>query len=286
MSIANRVRVAVEDRILTAPNPFFQPVFASVHDDAVEQAVNRIRETAAWETAGIVSRDVCSAIVAETTRAFDGARPGLRTSVNERTGIGQVHNPFRLHPAVLELATHPLLLSIIERYLRRRIYLADVDMRRVPPMSMTELDERAGTRSIGYTSSHWHRDIRGRQVKIMIYLTDVGEGDSNFAYFPGSHRGVQFRPARIEESRFSEQQASAMGMSVADCYGLAGTTLVFDTNALHRLRRRPTATVRDSITYYYTPGQELRTLDVDAGELSRLPEKMRALFGGARPLTQ
>jgi Phytanoyl-CoA dioxygenase (PhyH) len=282
MSLASRVRAIVEDRLLTVPNPFFNPVFRPADDGTIEQAVGGIHGSAAWKADGLMPREACAAVGARITQAFAGSCKDIRTSVNQRTGIGQVLNPLRLHPALLEFATHPLLLGIIEHYLRRRLFLADIDMRRVPPMAMDELDERAGTRSIGYTSSHWHRDIRGRQVKVMIYLTDVGETDSNFAYLPGSHRGHNIRPLRVEESRFSEEQTATLGMLPVECYGAAGTAMIFDTNVLHRLRRKPTATVRDSITYYYTPGQELRSLDVDQAAVERLPAVARALFGGAR----
>jgi hypothetical protein len=74
---------------------------------------------------------------------------------------------------------------------------------------------------------------------------------------------------------------AGLGVAPVECYGAAGTTLVFDTNCAHRLRRKPTARVRDSVTFYYTPGQELRALDVDPVALARLPDGARAVFGGS-----
>jgi hypothetical protein len=59
--------------------------------------------------------------------------------------------------------------------------------------------------------------------------------------------------------------------------------MVFDTNFVHRLRRKPGAAVRDSVTFYYTPGQETRFLDVDPGLIKDLPEAARSLFKGWRP---
>ncbi len=282
MGLVGRLRTVFNDRVLTAPSPFFTPQFAQSDDRSVDAAVAQIHETAALDAGALFSRDTCAAISAEMDRAFVGARPDARSSVNAKTGIGHVAGPLRLHPALLEFATHPFLLGIVERYLRRRIFLADIDMRRVPPMTMDELNERAGTRSVGYTSSHWHRDIRGRQAKIMIYLTDVGEKDSNFAYIPRTHAGHQVRPLRMEDSRLSDDAVAALGVPPVECYGPAGTTLVFDTNLVHRLRRKTGATVRDSVTYYYTPGQELRALDIDPAALERLPQESRALFGGSR----
>jgi hypothetical protein len=41
--------------------------------------------------------------------------------------------------------------------------------------------------------------------------------------------------------------------------------------------------VRDTVTFYYTPGQELRQVEVDAEAIQRLPAQAQALFGGNRP---
>src|SRR2546430_909155 len=145
-------------------------------------------------------------------------------------------------------------------------------------MNMEDLNQRAETRAVGYTSSHWHRDVRGRQVKIMIYLTDVTETDSNFTFLPGTHAGHHIRPRRFETSRFSDAWVEASGIAPVECYGLAGTTMVFDTNPIHRLRRKPGGTVRDSVTFYYTPGQQARELGIEPAMVMRLPEAASAVL--------
>jgi ectoine hydroxylase-related dioxygenase (phytanoyl-CoA dioxygenase family) len=282
MRVASRVLTVIEDRLLTAPNPFFSPAFCHTEERSVDDASARIREIGGIDAGVLMPVATCAAICANLDLAYAGNLTGVRTRTNSRTGIAQVLNPLRVHPALLQLATQPFVLAVIESYLRRRIYLADVDVRRVPPMTMDEVDQRAGTMALGYTSSHWHRDIRGRQVKVMVYLTEVAEGDSNFAYLPGSHRGYQHRPQNIERSRFTDAQVASLGIVPVECYGPAGTTLVFDTNCIHRLRRKSTARLRDTVTFYYTPGQELRALDVEPEALRRLPELSRALFGGKR----
>jgi hypothetical protein len=281
MGLAARVRTLIEDRLLTAPNPFFAPAWPG-DEAAIERACGTIRDVGGIDAGALASRALCGEICAQLDLAYAGRLSGVRTRTNPKTGIAQVLNPLQVHPAMVELATQPLLLGIIERYLRRRIYLADIDVRRVPPMTMNDLDQRAGTAKVGYTSSHWHRDIRGRQAKVMIYFTDVGEADSNFSFVPGSHHGKQLRPVNVDSSRLSEEQVAALGIAPVECFGPAGTTLVFDTNCVHRLRRKPTARVRDTVTFYYTPGQELRALEVDRAALERLPAAARAVFGGPR----
>ena len=245
-------------------------------------AVNQIKNTGAYNAGEIVPKAVCRELSAEMDKAFSGERSDLAYRINERTGIGHILNPLGLHPAVLKYATHPFLLAVIERYLGRRIYLADIDLRLVPPMPMSEVDHRSGTKELGYTSSHWHRDIRGHQVKVMIYLTDVGERDNNFAYLPGTHKGYQNRPRKVENSRFTDEEVSSYPAEIVECYGAAGTTLIFDTNPIHRLRRKSDSSTRYSITFYYTPGQELRKLDIDLKALEGMEENLRNIFGGTR----
>lgn len=281
---ALRLRAMLEDHVLTRPSLLFSPAFVlDADEEAVAQAaVREMHATSAFLAGVRVSPDRLALIRSALEEAYQGRRGDIRVSTNSRTGISQIQNPLMLHPEIITLATDPFLCGVIERYLRRRIVLADVDMRRVPPMDMVELDQRAVTKAVGYTSSHWHHDIRGRQVKIMIYLTDVTEQDSNFAFLPGTHRGRHIRPRRVEDSRFSDAWVEASGIEPVECYGPAGTVMVFDTNPVHRLRRKPTGTVRDSLTLYYTPGQEARVLDFRQNQIAHLSEAARALFDGTR----
>jgi len=182
----------------------------------------------------------------------------------------RVVNPLRLHAKLLELAVHPLALAVAEAYFRRQPYLADVDLRRVEAVSMAEL----GPQHV--SSSNWHRDTRGRQLKLMVYLSDVSAGDSNFSLIPGSHRGQHVRKGTYMESRLQDSEVGEL--QTLEWYGAAGEAMLFDTNVIHRLRRKAGASVRDSVTYYYTPGQSLFALDYPQDALSKLSEASRVVF--------
>jgi phytanoyl-CoA dioxygenase PhyH len=282
-----RLRASLEDHLTTRPSPLFTPAFRleGTEQERAQAAVREIERNSAFFAGVQVGPDELAMLRPAMEEAYDGRRLDLRVEVNPRTGIAQIHDPLRLHASLIRLASNPFLCGIVERYLRRRVFLADVDMRRVPPMAMTELDRRAGTKTVGTTSSHWHRDIRGRQVKIMVYLTGVGEADSNFAFIPGTHQGHHIRPRVIEQSRFTDEWVQTSGLKPVECYGPPGLAMVFDTNLIHRLRRKATGIVRDSITFYYTPGQELRRIGIGAGELTGLPPAAAAIFGGRRPVS-
>lgn len=278
------LRAFLEDRVLTGPALRFRPAFAleGNQETGARAAVGALRGTGGFLPGAPLGPERLTILQSALNDAYHGRRGDLKMSVNARTGIVQILNPLRVHPEMAILAAEPFLCGVVERYLRRRILLADVDVRRVPPMAMSELDRRAGTEGIGYTSSHWHRDIRGRQVKIMIYLSDVTENDSNFVFLPGTHKGYQTRPRRGDPRRVSDAWVESSGIRPVECCGAAGTVMVFDTNLVHRLRRKASAAARDSVTFYYTPGQELRALDVDRALIARLEEAQRSLFGGRR----
>lgn len=160
--------------------------------------------------------------------------------------------PLALSPVFAEAALDPDLLNIVSGYMRRTPFLSEADFRRVLPLDLAEHERVNAKFAKGHSSSHWHHDMHGREVKVMIYLTDVAEGDQNFAYMTGSHGG--FRSTNYEKSRFNDAQVAAMGKPILECYGTAGTAVIFDTNGIHRLRRFKTR-LRDSVTFNYHPGR-------------------------------
>lgn len=266
-----RSRVLVEDLVLTSPQLNFRPRQAAVARQEVRRLVESLEEHGYAAIGSVLSdsdlREVRSAI----DTAMQKQRSDIATAWSEEVQYTRILNPLRLHPKLLGLAVHPLTLAVAETYFRRQPYLADVDLRRVEPVSM----EMLGSRHM--SSSTWHRDTRGRQLKLMAYLTEVGESDSNFSLIPGSHHGQHRRKSSYLESRLRDSEiGDAPSM---EWYGAAGDAMLFDTNLIHRLRRKAGARVRDSITYYYTPGQSLFALDYPAGSLDALPDQSRAVFG-------
>lgn len=258
-----KLHAMIEDCLLTRPLRQFKPTVSLTPDQAAtaDCAVASIEATGGYNLGQIVDADTVRRMQAAIHEAFSGATNAIRLHENPDTGIAQILNPLMLCADFLSFAMMPLLSGIAERYLRRPVVLADVDLRRVPPLSMAELDQRLDQTKAGYTSSHWHRDIRGRQVKAMLYLSDVTEVDSNFAYLPGTHHILPLRARSAAKSRFTDAYVEKLGIKPIECYAPAGTVMIFDTNFIHRLRRKSTAAMRDTFMLYFTPGQEQRPLD-------------------------
>lgn len=267
----SRCRVAVEDAVLTAPMPGYVPRFLG-DEAALMKGVAELRARGYTSVGCLFSPKEIAYIKSLIDSAVQRERAGVTAEWSEQVEYWRILNPFCLDPLFLRLAVHPLVIALVERYFGRRPYLADVDMRRIPPKDMAELEKK------GYSSSNWHHDTRGRQLKMMIYLTDVGESDSNFALLPSTH-GAYRRKNEHMESRFSDEEVDAMQIKPLEWYGMAGEAMLFDTNLIHRLRRKPTANTRDSITFYYTPGQALAHLALDRDALRDLPEEARTIFG-------
>lgn len=143
------------------------------------------------------------------------------------------------------------LIHLIGDYFKRKIYLSDVDIRRVLPVDYEEIQK------LGKSNSDWHRDTRGRQIKIMIYLSKVGRKDSFFSFIPNTHKN---RTYHFEESRFSSNDIEKEKENEVKWFGNEGEAMIFDTNIKHRLNRQATASIRDTVTFYFTPGQALRKI--------------------------
>jgi hypothetical protein len=266
-----RSRVIVEDLVLTSPRSNYQPRLSPLAGQDVPRLVATLEQQGFASLGSIVNSTELSQIRSAIHAAVRKQRNDVAAKWSDKVQYTQILSPLRLHNTLVAMAAHPMALAVAESYFRRQPYLADVDLRRVEAVSMQEL----GPEHV--SSSTWHRDTRGRQLKLMVYLTDVAESDSNFSLIPGSHRGQYRRKSTYMESRVRDSEVD--GLQTLEWYGAAGDAMLFDTNVIHRLRRKAGASVRDSITYYYTPGQSLFALDYPAAAVDALPENSRVVFG-------
>jgi hypothetical protein len=114
----------------------------------------------------------------------------------------------------------------------------------------------------------------------MAYLSDVGDDDTRFAFVPFTHKNASLHPT-IDETRFTDEEVAEKYPAPVEWLAPAGSAKLFDTNLVHRLVRKPTGTVRYSVTFYYTPGQHLRELAVNRSDFDSLSrEQQEVLKGG------
>ena len=232
-------------KILGSPNPFFN---LKKLDVASINNSNRISKYGYVHLGNVLSNDKILSI----RKKIDNIVLSQKSNFNDKNLYHLIPNPLMIKE-FFDLACSPVFSNIAKAYFKREVYISDVDSRRIPPVSLKQVEEK------GLSSSNWHQDVRGRQVKLMVYLTDVDKNDSNFSFFPKTH--LNNMPSNFKESRYNDNSFNSKSV---EWYGKAGDAMMFDTNIIHRLRRSPKGRVRDSLTLYYTPGQYLNKIKIDS----------------------
>jgi hypothetical protein len=154
-----------------------------------------------------------------------------------------------LDQGFLDLALHPLVKQILNRYL-------GLDY---------ELTEAKGWKSLptrrdfhGWHGDTWYDQAVAteihREIKLGVYLTDVRSGA--FTFIKGSHHKQHPRDLKKQEVR--ELNLSR----VIELTGPAGTAFMFDTSAIHR-QGLPMLESRQAVFFgYHDPGVRLQHEDL------------------------
>ncbi len=219
-----------------------------------QQLVDRI--VAELETNGIVVLPpiVSDQQLAEMQRAFATRLRNLRWNNFEgyqKTEVYRhmVEDVLLLDQGFVDIAIHPLVKQILDRYLGPQF----------------ELTEAKGWKSLPTSRDFhgWHGDAWydqklasdiPKEIKLAMYLTEVKSGAFN--YVRGSHRMQHPRPVRNDE--LSNIPASRIEQVI----GSAGTAFLFDTSGIHR-QGVPMLDLRHAIFYnYHDPSVPLQEEDL------------------------
>lgn len=159
-----------------------------------------------------------------------------------------VEDVLLLDQGFVDVAIHPLVKQVLDRYLGQRY----------------ELTEAKGWKSLptkrdfhGWHGDAWYdqtvaQEIH-KEVKLAMYLTDVKSGAFNFV--KGSHRKQHPRAVRNSELTVPASQ-------IVELTGRAGTAFLFDTSGIHR-QGVPILEERHAIFYnYHDPNVALQDEDV------------------------
>ncbi len=181
----------------------------------------------------------------EVTRMKDAlyrlkAEPDLerhRVYINQRAGhIFHVGHVVEYDPALLEYATHPRLLPLVEEAVGGSVRLEETEAiinRRDPALDAAGWAGRqtlptgfhTGTRhgwGTYYEKNHFH----GLFVKTLAYLTDVGPDDGGTAVIPGSHR-LSWPEREIVDAALSDERL------IHQVEARAGSVLLFSEALVH-----------------------------------------------------
>ena len=158
-----------------------------------------------------------------------------------------VEDVLLLDQGFIDVAIHPLVKQVLDRYLGRAY----------------ELTEAKGWKSLptkrdfhGWHGDAWYDQTAAheihKEVKLALYLTDVKSGAFNFV--KGSHRKQHPRAVRNSELNVPASQ-------IVELMGTAGTAFLFDTSGIHR-QGVPMLEERQAIFYnYHDPNVPLQEED-------------------------
>jgi ectoine hydroxylase-related dioxygenase (phytanoyl-CoA dioxygenase family) len=93
----------------------------------------------------------------------------------------------------------------------------------------------------------YHHDLVDRRLKLMVLLTDVGEGDQDMSYVMGSQ--TLFHPYEMFQSNVCPLEYCEWRLGRLEIFrtlGAAGDVFLFDSNGAHMGNRRPTGRTRDA----------------------------------------
>lgn len=161
-----------------------------------------------------------------------------------------VEDVLMLDQGFVDLAVHPLVQGVVREYVG-----ADVQLREAKGwLSLPTTRDFHGWHGDAWYDQSVITDRIPREVKAAMYLTDVRSGA--FAYVKGSHR--QIAPRMIKKSEVGEKVKG----EVLECFGKAGTLVLFDTSGVHR-QNMPILEPRWATFYnYHQPTVPLQREDV------------------------
>jgi hypothetical protein len=163
-------------------------------------------------------------------------------------------------PHILALANSDHLLGVAERYLGCKPTLSSLVLRWSFPT-----DTPAGN------VQRFHRDADDwRYLKVMIYLTDVGESDGPHVYVLGTHKEAAPVRIRVEDDAAIHRRYGCDAVHVVT--GQQGTGFVVDTAGIHkgempqersRLMLQIQYSLLPSFAYRYCPQEHAAAIAFD-----------------------
>ena len=176
----------------------------------------------------LLSPEQCAAVrayLADKSLIGRNARQEIFTlaKVPPDTGLADYHLQDLVNsPHLMDLANSPRLLDLAARYIGCR-----------PTISAMSLRWSFPTTAPVNTLQAFHRDADDwRYLKVMVYLTDVGEQDGPHVFVKGTHLGgASVKLCRYSDASIHQAYPPA---AVTTVLGASGTGFVVDTAGIHK----------------------------------------------------
>ncbi len=159
------------------------------------------------------------------------------------------------------------MLEIVGGYYKRRFGIGRASVSRLMP-----------TPPIRHSSYSWHHDARGRQLHMMLLLSDVTSEGQRMVYLKGSQNRYYSHYRGIVKTQFDQDIATkdVPADQIAEIVGKAGTLAIFDANGLHSGNRNDKE-LRDTLTFCYVSKRHFKPIRCKAEDVKALPPLKREL---------
>jgi hypothetical protein len=173
-------------------------------------------------------------------------------------------------PVMVEAAFDSLLLEIIGAYFHRKFGISVATANRLDPTPA----HRDG-------SYQWHHDARGKQINLMILLSNVTPKGQRMSYLRQSHlRYYDYYNGIIDtHTKFNNEVDNDRNLRdrIVEVTGPAGTVALFDSNGLHSGNRNDVER-RDSVIINYASWRHFKGLRMNKADFLALPRSKQEIL--------
>ena len=172
-------------------------------------------------------------------------------SRKEDNGDSRVFNAEKLDAAVHQASRDKFLLDFAKCYLKKL-------KPGYPLMLAGRISKTNRHKTVVNSGGGWHQDQRERNVKSLLYLTDVTGENGPFSMLM-NYSENQLLPSAFRRTRFTDQTIESYLDKHKDAFFVefhapAGTLIIFETSNIHRGQNLRSGD-RSALTWYFSSGQ-------------------------------
>jgi len=246
------------------PDPHYRPNFVKGSD---EERARAIIDTLRREGIVLLPAYFKQPLLG---RLQDGFAKAIEGQVDKYNPNSLLNNDILLvDSAFYDAALDDFLLEIIGGYYQKPFALALANAMRLMPSP-----------PLRAASFQWHHDTRGRQVHLMVLLSEVTSTGQRMTYLRQSqNRYYSYARSKGEGSRFELDIANEPGLKhrIVDVVGPPGTVAIFDANGLHSGNRNENE-IRDALTFCYVTWRHFKKVKARRADVAALPAAKREVM--------
>lgn len=238
----------VKQYYLTIPSLDFK--FNPPQSPFVTKHVNELRKNGIVKISGMINENELKQLQADFRTFIEHVDNNKLTFIDYHTEdfykpstkLYKTNNSFKYSTQLVNFCFNKTVLDIINHYHGKISYIQKGSAYRYLPGPI-----KPGV------SFDWHQDGRGRQLKIMILLTDVEEDDQYMTYVLGSHKIMHPYKTYINRTLNLEYCKQYLNkIKIFKAKGKAGDIFIFDDSGVHSGNRPTPGKTRDVFMLMFT----------------------------------